>query len=87
MPIINYGKRLYRKYAVSRHFARIDRAARAGILVTILVPIVCGCAANVPPAALDDHRSLADKTGAGLTLPSRGPADAAVTFTVFEEYQ
>ena len=39
------------------------------------------------PPTVDEDRGLTEKTDLALPPPSKGPIDAKVTLTVFEEYQ
>ena len=87
MPSINVGQRLQRQYAFSRRSLHTERTALAGTLITLLVAVFYGCTAHVTSPSQDGHRSLVEETGPGLNSPSIGPASAAVTLTVFEEYQ
>jgi len=39
------------------------------------------------PPATDDHRILTQNSDIALSPPSKGPIEATVTLTVYEDYQ
>ncbi|MGD9330000.1 MAG: hypothetical protein PVJ53_01745 [Desulfobacterales bacterium] len=56
-----------------------------GRLLVLL--LICGCAAGAGPQNRDGERLPAPETSAKLDFPTTGPAGAAVTMTVYEDYQ
>jgi hypothetical protein len=53
----------------------------------LVLLLICGCAAGAGPQNRDGERLPAPETSAKLDFPTTGPAGAAVTMTVYEDYQ
>ena len=87
MPIISFGGDLITWPPSVGWSAFFIRTTVARLLGTLLIFIICGCAANTMPPTVDEDRGLTEKTDLALPPPSKGPIDAKVTLTVFEEYQ
>jgi len=87
MPIIDCGWRpVTWQHSVGGLFFSSERLPPR-LLGSILIIVICGCAANTMPPATDDHRILTQNSDIALSPPSKGPIEATVTLTVYEDYQ
>ena len=59
----------------------------AGLLGPLLLLAVCGCAASSMPAATNAQQVIAEKSDPARFPPTRGPVNATVTLSLYEDYQ